>query len=159
MGYGLRSYSPTSVSALRVAGPVTLASTLSVAGASTLTGSVALGANADLTMAAGGQIFADSGAVGAPGISIGGATTGFFSSGAGTVNTAVGGGQATLTNSSGMYVYIPLGMASHIDMYEIAAPAGTTDVARLFAVVDGGAKTDLKVIFQSGAAIVMDQEV
>lgn len=126
--------------------------------ATVASGGLTMAAGKDVTMGAAGQIFADSGTATDPGISIGGSSTGIFSNAATTVNIAIGGGTPVTVNGSAFYLFIPLGMASYIDMYEVAAPAGGTDIARLFAVVDGGSKTDLKVIFQSGAAIIIDQE-
>lgn len=49
--------------------------------------------------------------------------------------------------------------AGYIEMTEIAAPgAGAADKVRIYPVVDGGSKTDLAAIFQSGAAQVFAQE-
>jgi hypothetical protein len=53
-----------------------------------------------------------------------------------------------------------LGITSgYLQLAEIAAPgAGAADTVRIYAVVDGGSKTDLVGIFQTGAAQVAAQE-
>lgn len=49
--------------------------------------------------------------------------------------------------------------SGYIQLTEMAAPgAGAANTVRIYAVVDGGAKTDLSAIFQSGAAQIAAQE-
>lgn len=119
----------------------------------------AFAVNGDLTMNAGTQILADSGTQTEPGYAYNGdPNTGRFRSAADVEQHVVGGGVAQITSASGVFTYIPLFIEAGALFKEQAAPVGAADYARLFAVVDGGGKTDLSVIFQTGAAIVVEQE-
>lgn len=48
--------------------------------------------------------------------------------------------------------------SKELRLMEMTAPAGVTDAVVIYAVVDGGGKTDLTSIFQTGAAQVITQE-
>lgn len=96
MGYSLRSYTPSSLPALAVAGPVTFAGNTTIAGTLGVTGAVThsstLAQNGSLTMGSGTQIVAQAGTAGAPGVCVGATNDGLYAISAGLVAIAAGGG-------------------------------------------------------------------
>jgi len=68
----------------------------------------------------------------------------------------------TISSRSGISVNfqdsIDLGLGNHLTFTEMTAPGGATNTARVYAVVNGSSKTDLRVIFQSGASVLIATE-
>ncbi len=113
----------------------------------------------DFSMSAGGQILADSGSQAEPGYAyVGDTDTGRFRSAANVEQWIVGNGVSIIVSASGVFTYIPQYFESSVSLKEMTAPVGATDYTRLFSQVDGGGKTDLMAIFQSGAAQTITQE-
>jgi hypothetical protein len=68
-------------------------------------------------------------------------------------------GSSTLVGAVVFSGVVSLGANSYLVFTETAAPgAAATDTVRMYAVVDGGGKTDLVAVFQSGAAQTVAQE-
>lgn len=71
-------------------------------------------------------------------------------------NAAIFGVGGNLTMSASRHIILSGG---YVQLQEMAAPgAGAADTVRLYAVVDGGSKTDGAAIFQSGAVQTWAQE-
>lgn len=89
--------------------------------------------------------------------------TGIYFAGADAVSVATGGGAPLNVVSGGANISSFTATSSIVNLgplylREMAAPAGLTDYAVLYGVVDGGSKTDLDVIFQTGVAIKIAEE-
>lgn len=69
-------------------------------------------------------------------------------------NIVITGSGASVNLGGGVVVVRP----NAIDLFEVTAPAGTGNTARIFAVDNGAGKTQLKVIFGSGAAQLLATE-
>lgn len=127
--------------------------------------SVAVAANGNITMGSGAVIKVDASnsTSNCPIQRNGDPNTGITFPAADQVSLVTGGGApvaavvggasiSTLTVTSNL---VNLGA---LYLKEMAAPAGLADYGILYAVVDGGGKTDLFIIFQSGAAIKIAEE-
>ena len=131
MGYSLRGYSPTSVSALRVAGDVTI------------TGNVT----------AARHLASSLGTAGAPAFAATGATDG----GLYWVNAAIaalsaGGVTWAYGTATQAVLNLPAKCESFLDLAQITAPAApAATVARLYSVDSGATKNRIAAIFDTGA--------
>jgi hypothetical protein len=119
------------------------------------TGAVGISSTLDVT---GVSDFA-AGAVGAAAITLNGDTdSGLYQIGADNIGIAIGGSKVIDIGAASVAVAQPLdvtgAVASTADLQldEMSAPTGVANVAKIFAV-DNGGKTELKVIFGTGAAI------
>jgi hypothetical protein len=67
--------------------------------------------------------------------------------------------RARLTNA-GVFTALSnvISTGGYLQVSEMTAPSGATDAARIYAVIDGGSKTDLAAIFQSGVTQIFAQE-
>lgn len=134
-------------------------STVSILGLLTCGSGITL-AVGDLTMPAGGQIFADLGTSSEPGYSFSGdPNTGVYSNGADGVAVATGSNVPIFWGGTGTNVLGVLACSSYIEIGQIAAPgvASNTKV-RLYAL-DAAGKTRLANIFDSGAQFTINTEV
>lgn len=134
-----------SVTDLTVVDDLTVGDALAVTGISTLTGSVGLGANADLTMAAGGQVVLDPGTTAAPGLAFSNNLTKGLSgnSGANLLNIVVDSSIHQQIGFSSNTIVTPtltgvVSVSGHISMAEVAAPAAVADRALLYGEDVGG---------------------
>lgn len=139
--------------ALRQAG-----SSWSLSSGGTITGDLTV--NGNVTVGGTGVLTVPVGSAAAPSITFAGNTTDGFSHGGGGIQLCDNGAsRVNIGSTVGLATGIPISLAAaHYSMTEMAtAPAAVANMARIFAI-DDAAKTELAVIFPTGARQQISQE-
>ena len=122
--------------------------------------SIVVGTNGDITMGSGAVIKLDpSTSLTSCALQFNGDPNTGLRYGAADNFTLLSGGNFIQSIATQITLWVQANARGGIGFVEQAAPTLVADTGIMYASVDGGSKTDLNVLFQSGAAIKVTEEV